>query len=324
MIKKQTIMKLLKQTKQTTTGFLEKEKELFLLQFPSCIHHLNHFVIFVFFFFFFFFFRIVFSDFEVFFKKMHHRSILEQFTRQASLFSKGVPLRDPSALQRILKLSKVASTDTVIDFGCGPGIVSCAFGSVAKRVVGVDMTPKMIDLAKEEAKRQNLSAKVSFGLADVYKTGFESGSFDLCVSRFVLHHLEEPAKFLAEMTRVAKSRVILVDVTPISNCAAALNSLEKLRDPSHVKFHTQLELLDLMKNSGLGPPRAESYRVDSLFSEWLQRSFFNNEEDKAEFVRRVSDDVDKTENRKLDLRLRRENGDIYWSHMVSILVAEKQ
>ena len=115
-----------------------------------------------------------------------------------------------------------------------------------------------------------------------------------------------------------------MDVTPLASCSAALNSLEKLRDPSHVKFYPQLELLDMMTSVGLAPPRAESYRVDSLFSDWLARSFFANENDKQEFIRRVHDDVDRTESKVLDLRLSRKDGDIIWSHMVSILVSEKQ
>lgn len=255
---------------------------------------------------------------------MHARSLLDQFTKQASLFSKGVPLRDPTALARILKLSKVSKESTVLDFGCGPGIVACAFGEVARRVVGIDMTPKMLETARAEAKARKLDGVVSFAQGDVYKTGFEAGSFDISVSRFVLHHLEQPEKLLHEMSRVASKKVVLVDVTPTSSCAEALNKLEKLRDPSHQKFFSQLELIGLMERAGLRAPRAESYRVDSLFSDWLARSFFANEKDKLEFVRLIADDVERTENQALDLRLKKENGDLVWSHLVTILVADKQ
>jgi SAM-dependent methyltransferase len=132
------------------------------------------------------------------------------------IFLKGTPLRDASALARIVKASKVTSGDSVVDFGCGPGIVSCAFGAVAKKVVGIDITPKMIELAKAEAKSQNLENVVSFQLGDVYATEFKADSFDVSVSRFVLHHLEQPEKLLAEMRRVASKRVVIVDVTPVT------------------------------------------------------------------------------------------------------------
>jgi ubiquinone/menaquinone biosynthesis C-methylase UbiE len=96
----------------------------------------------------------------------------------------GAPLCDPAALARVVKLAKVDNTQSVLDFGSGPGIVTCAFGKVARRAIGIDMTPKMLELAKKEAASQNLS-NVSFGLGDVYGSGFEKGSFDVAVSRFV-------------------------------------------------------------------------------------------------------------------------------------------
>jgi hypothetical protein len=109
-----------------------------------------------------------------------------------------------------------------------------------------------------------------------------------------------------------------------NSCADELNSLEKLRDPSHVRFYTQTELIEMMKRAGLGNTRAESYRVDSLLSDWLNRSFFASDADRTEFIRRIADDVERTGNTKLDLRMSKEGGDVVWSHMVSILTSDKQ
>lgn len=112
------------------------------------------------------------------------------------------------------------------------------------------------------------------------------------------------------------------DVTPDSACAAALNSLEKLRDPSHVAFYPQARLLELLQEAGLRPDKVESYRVDSPLSEWLARSYFSSPEDRAEFVRRIFHDLEKNDSRGLDLRLSKRGGDVVWSHMVSVVAAD--
>lgn len=252
----------------------------------------------------------------------HARLIADQFTKQAAGFSKGVPLRDPAALQRIVKLSGVSSSDSVLDLGCGPGIVACAFARVARTVVGIDATDAMLETAAREAQSQGLG-NVRFARGDLYHSDLPDASFDVVSTRFVVHHLQRPQEAVAEMARLARRVVVLTDVTPLAQRQEALNSLELLRDPSHVRFHTQLELVDMLVKAGLKNPRAESYRVPSPLSEWLARSYFATPADRAEFVRRIADDVERQGGSHHDLALVKADGDVQWSHMVSILVAHK-
>ncbi len=257
---------------------------------------------------------------------MHAKALLEQFTLQGPGFARGSPVRSPVGLNLIVKLSKLRSgnVDSVLDMGCGPGIVACALAKGgAKKVVGFDSTPTMVELAKQEAKTQQL-ANVSFQEGDVYSTGLPDNSFDVVVSRFVIHHLERPVEAIKEMRRVAKRRVVLAEVTPMSECAAPLNSLEKLRDRSHVAFYPQAELISMMAQAGLHNPRTESYRIDSPLSEWLARSYFETEKDKEEFVHRIFEDMRLNDGTGLDLRLSKQGHDVIWSHLVSVLAADKQ
>ncbi len=254
---------------------------------------------------------------------MHGRAIVDQFTKQAARFAAGGPLRNPEALSKIVKISKLAPGESVLDMGSGPGIVACAFAKAgAGRVLGIDATPRMLEQAQKEAETQGVASTVTFQQGDVYATGQPSGSVDVVVSRFVLHHLERPVDALREMRRVARRRVVVADVTPDTTCAAALNSLEKLRDNSHVAFYPQTVLLEMLKEAGLHPAKAESYRVDSPLSEWLARSYFASPEDRAEFIRRIFHDMEKNDSRGLDLRLSKQDNDVTWSHMVSVLAAD--
>ena len=152
---------------------------------------------------------------------------MDQFTKQAEGFSKGTPLRDADALASIVRLSQVCETDSVVDLGCGPGIVSAAMAASAKSVVGLDLNAAMLQLAQAEAAGANVAEKCTFREGDVYSTGLADKSADIVVSRFVLHHLERPVDFLRECRRVARKRVVLVDVSPDSGKTAALNALRR-------------------------------------------------------------------------------------------------
>lgn len=248
---------------------------------------------------------------------------MDQFTKQAEGFSKGTPLRDADALASIVRLSQVCETDSVVDLGCGPGIVSAAMAASAKSVVGLDLNAAMLQLAQAEAAGANVAEKCTFREGDVYSTGLADKSADIVVSRFVLHHLERPVDFLRECRRVARKRVVLVDVSPDSGKTAALNALETLRDSSHVAFYSQPRIFELFKEAGFSPPdtqfEVEGYRVPSAISDYLARSFFASDEARAGFEAMLAADI-KDGSDSLDLRLTPQS----WSHPVSIIVASRQ
>lgn len=78
----------------------------------------------------------------------HQRLIREQFTKQAIPFSQ-MQNHSPELL---LAASGAGPEDTVLDVACGPGLMACAFAKVARHVTGIDLTPAMIEQAKEALK----------------------------------------------------------------------------------------------------------------------------------------------------------------------------
>jgi ubiquinone/menaquinone biosynthesis C-methylase UbiE len=96
---------------------------------------------------------------------------------------------------------------------------------------------------------------------------------------------------LREMKRVVKptGRILVTDMYSSSDPkkANAFNSLEKLRDPSHVRALPLTELKDLFVQAGLCEPRAEYYSLRDEVRNLLARSFPETPEDVAEFIRRM-------------------------------------
>jgi ubiquinone/menaquinone biosynthesis C-methylase UbiE len=70
-------------------------------------------------------------------------------------------------------------------------------------VVGIDLSERMIEIARERAKRAQLD-NTEFRVMDAEELEFEDGSFDLAVNRFGLQIFTDPEAAIAETHRVLK------------------------------------------------------------------------------------------------------------------------
>ena len=83
----------------------------------------------------------------------------------------------------------------VLDVGCGEGATLYHLGGPAG-AVGLDLFPKKVAFA-----RQQLPA-CRFVEGSAYELPFERGAFDHVLVRDLIHHLEQPARFIDECARV--------------------------------------------------------------------------------------------------------------------------
>jgi ubiquinone/menaquinone biosynthesis C-methylase UbiE len=83
--------------------------------------------------------------------------VLDQFTRQAEPFANSAAVRDEDALRLLVEFSGAGPADTVLDVACGPGRVVAAFAKVCRHAIGIDLTPAMIDKAREHAAALGLT-----------------------------------------------------------------------------------------------------------------------------------------------------------------------
>ena len=250
----------------------------------------------------------------------HRSRILDQFTRQAVPFSQSPSVSNQEALNFIVQSAGTRPTDTVLDVACGPGLLVCAFARAARHVTGIDITPAMLEQARKAQQEQGLT-NVSWKQGDVTRLPYPDGHFSIVSCRFVFHHLEEPLVVLKEMKRVCKpgGRVVVADMAPAAEKAAALNEEEKLRDPSHVRALPEEELLDLFAQAELPSPSVGHYRVECELDDLLSRSF-PNAGDEAKIRKIFAESVPTN---ALDLNTRKKDGKIYYSFPVAVLVALK-
>ena len=201
---------------------------------------------------------------------LHNESIISQFTKQAIPFTQLPEHSNQYEFELIVELAKPQKGDTVLDVACGPGIVACELAKFVSHVTGIDITPAMIEQAKQMQKERKLN-NITWKIGDIITLPFDNSSFSLVITRYSFHHLLNPPKVLDEMIRVCKpdGRIVIIDVTPESSKANEYNSVEKLRDPSHVKVFTFRELSKLLEASF--PPHGNKEKIQHLFKEDLQK-----------------------------------------------------
>lgn len=208
--------------------------------------------------------------------RAHNDQIVDQFTRQALPFSTAPSIHDARALQLLVDAAGTGPDDTVLDVACGPGLVACAFAAVARHVTGVDLTPAMLDRARQLAADKGI-ANVTFDAGDVVRLAFPDGVFSIVVSRYAFHHFTDPGAVLREMVRVCRpgGRVLVADLvaSPDPVKAQAFHQMEILRDASHARALPLAELRRLFGAAGLGEPVATEWTIDVDVEGLLERSF---------------------------------------------------
>lgn len=98
----------------------------------------------------------------------------------------------------------------VLDVGTGTGVMAFLLAEMGHQVVGVDLTPAMLQKAQEKAKALPLS--VHFQLGDAEELPFDNGTFDVVISRHVLFSLPHPEQAVRGWWRVLKNGGMVVAI----------------------------------------------------------------------------------------------------------------
>jgi SAM-dependent methyltransferase len=104
------------------------------------------------------------------------------------------------------ELAELVPGARVLEVGSGPGRLAVKLVELAPdlRVIGVDITPEMVERASALAARLGVGDRVEFRVGDVTSLPFADASFDAVVSTFSLHHWPDPVAGLSEIYRVLR------------------------------------------------------------------------------------------------------------------------
>jgi ArsR family transcriptional regulator len=103
----------------------------------------------------------------------------------------------------------------LVDLGSGAGRMLTLLGGSARRSVGLDMSRRMLNIARSRIAEAGL-ADCELRHGDILKTDLPSAEADLVVVHQVLHFLGDPAAALREAARLMApgGRLLVVDFAP--------------------------------------------------------------------------------------------------------------
>jgi ubiquinone/menaquinone biosynthesis C-methylase UbiE len=194
-----------------------------------------------------------------------------QFGAHAERYVSSRDHQTGESLDRLLVLVEPRPEWRALDIATGGGHTALALAARVREVVASDLTPEMLAAAERFIRGKGVT-NVSFREADACALPFEDASFDLVACRVAPHHFPDVRAFVRECARVVRpgGTVVVIDnVTPEDPAAsAAINEIEKTRDPSHQRAYNEREWISFFEEAGLRVERVELFRKRREFEFW--------------------------------------------------------
>lgn len=160
--------------------------------------------------------------------------------------------------------------ELALDVATGAGHTAGAIADAgADRVVAADAAPNMVRTAVSEYPA------VEGVVADAERLPFQTDGVDAVSCRIAAHHFPDPRTFVREVARVLEpgGTFAFEDniAPPDPDLDAFLNRVESLRDPSHVRSHTQSEWERWISDAGLSVERSFVVKKTIDFEYWTEQ-----------------------------------------------------
>jgi ubiquinone/menaquinone biosynthesis C-methylase UbiE len=213
--------------------------------------------------------------------------VKQQFARTAEQYVTSESHAQGDDLQAIVDWTKPQPNWHVLDIATGGGHVAKTLAPYVHHVMATDITPRMLEVAAQHLASEG-HHNVSYVLADAEALPFLADSFDLVTCRIAPHHFPHPESFVREVARVLKPDGIFVMIDNTApedpDLAEFLNTVEKMRDPSHVRSHSISAWKHWFAQHSLEILASRARRKTYRLPQWLERAV-ESEEQKQRVIR---------------------------------------
>lgn len=143
-----------------------------------------------------------------------------------------------------------AANKKVLEVGIGTGLTLYHYPQNC-HVVGIDISPKMIEKARQRVQAMNNGLKVDLEVMDACRMTFPDNTFDAVLSPFVITTVPDPLKFCKEMLRVCKPGGQIIIVNHSKDPDRLFAKLEDLASPlcARIGFVTDLDVVSLVRST---------------------------------------------------------------------------
>lgn len=208
--------------------------------------------------------------------RTHTEAVQEQFDPQAQAYlTSSVHAAGPDLRAAYERVQQHLSRDAqVLDVGTGAGHLSYTLAPAVARVVALDPSPGMLTTVRQSAAQRGLTG-IETCEASAAALPFAAATFDLVSTRYSAHHWLDLPRALTEMRRVVKPDgfILVIDFLGDEDALVDthLQSLELLRDTSHVRDRSVTEWRTLLQQGGFCEVEHRTWETRIEFAPWIQR-----------------------------------------------------
>jgi len=204
-----------------------------------------------------------------------HEKVRAQFGRTAAAYVSSPTHAEGDELSFMVRLAGDLAGKEVLDVATGGGHTALAFARAGARVMATDLTPEMLEAARTFVQGE-VGRAVRFQLAAAEDLPFEGASFEVVTCRIAAHHFADPRRFVGEAARVLRPGGLLMLVDNVApeapELGAAMNRIERLRDPSHVEAYPVSRWVGWFAAAGLELYHLSRWYTHKPFRAWLDRA----------------------------------------------------
>jgi demethylmenaquinone methyltransferase/2-methoxy-6-polyprenyl-1,4-benzoquinol methylase len=136
-------------------------------------------------------------------KRRHNSRLFTTIAPRYDLITRVLSFgRDQHWKRRLLDLADLGSGQVALDLACGTGDLAFSAADRGARVVGLDLTPRMVELAK--ARPQASGDRVRWVVGDMTRLPVATGTVDVVTTGYGLRNVPDLPAALGEMHRVLK------------------------------------------------------------------------------------------------------------------------
>jgi ubiquinone/menaquinone biosynthesis C-methylase UbiE len=206
----------------------------------------------------------------------HEQTVQSQFDPRANAYLTSAVHSAGPDLERAKALvaQAMAASSQALDIGCGGGHLSFALAPHVARMVALDPSPGMLAAVSKAAAGKGLpQIEVRQGNAEALP--LDDGSFDLVCTRYSAHHWTRLEEAMREFARVLApgGHALVIDTLGHEDALVDtfLQSIELLRDPSHVRNRSVPEWRSLLRSAGLVELERAEWPTRLEFLSWVER-----------------------------------------------------
>ena len=190
-------------------------------------------------------------------------------------------IRDKYEAKNLRKASHLPKGKVILEIGCGDGSGTQSIQKYFRpqKIHGIDLDPRMIEVAN----REKSGLGVSFSVGDIEKLKFKNNQFDAVMDFGVIHHVPNWKKGLRELKRVLKTdgELILEDLSIDTFNTPVGKIFKRLLNHPYKSMYAEKEFTEYLKTLGFEITRHESRNPLGLMKYFIivaRKSKQNNRE----------------------------------------------